>query len=264
MLASTVRIWTLIFHTAVRDVRKQHGNALMSLFINIFQTIIFVGAFFAMFAILGVRSAGLRGDFMMYIWSGVFLFLVFNKSMTSVYGSEGPASPMMNHANMNTMIAICAAALSALYIQVLSISVILLAYHIGWHKVEFQDFGGALKVLLMTWVTGVAIGMMFLALKPWAPNMTKMVMTIYSRINMFASGKMFVANTLPTALLVMFTWNPLFHLIDQMRGYIFINYTPRNTNLEYPFWVTMACLAIGLMGEFYTRNRASISWSARG
>ncbi|MDJ0995088.1 MAG: ABC transporter permease [Dinoroseobacter sp.] len=263
VLAPIARTWSLIFHAAVREVRKEHGNALMSIFINILQAIIFVSVFFVMFAVMGIAGAGIRGDFLMYILSGVFLFLVFNKTMTAVFMSEGPASPMMKHANMNTMIAICAAAVSTFYIQLLSIVVILLFYHIGWNQVEIDNLNGAVKVFILTWLSGVAVGMMFLGLKPWAPTATRMIMTIYSRVNMFASGKMFVANGLPSMMLVLFTWNPLFHLIDQMRGYIFINYTPRNTNLDYPIWVTLACLAIGLLGEYYTRNRASLSWSAR-
>jgi hypothetical protein len=28
--------------------------------------------------------------------------------------------------------------------------------------------------------------------------------------------------------------------------------------------VTLVCLMIGLIGEYYTRRRASLSWSARG
>jgi ABC-type polysaccharide/polyol phosphate export permease len=51
---------------------------------------------------------------------------------------------------------------------------------------------------------------------------------------MIASGKMFVANTLPPAMLAMFDWNPLFHIIDQCRGFVFNNYFPRNSNWEYP------------------------------
>ena len=79
---------------------------------------------------------------------------------------------------------------------------------------------------------------------------------------MIASGKMFVANTMPTFLLSMFDWNPLFHIIDQTRGFVFINYVPRNSNLEYPFYFTLAMLMIGLMAEFVTRNSVSLSWSA--
>jgi len=263
MLAGGLRIWSLIYHSTVRACRQGHRNALMNLMVNIFQTVVFVAVFYMMFAIMGMRSAGLRGDFMMYILSGVFLFMVFNKSMMGVYQAEGPTSQMMKHANMNPIIAICAAALSALYFQTLSVALILFAYHIGWHKVEIDNFGGVLLTYLMTWATGAALGMMFLALKPWLPTTTQMMVMIYARVNMIASGKMFVANTLPGFVLVMFSWNPLFHLIDQARGFIFINYSPRFSNLEYPFWVMMTCLAIGLMGEFYTRKRASVSWQAR-
>jgi hypothetical protein len=31
------------------------------------------------------------------------------------------------------------------------------------------------------------------------------------------------ANTMPYFMLAMFDWNPLFHLIDQARGFTFIN-----------------------------------------
>ena len=64
-------------------------------------------------------------------------------------------------------------------------------------------------------------------------------------------------------MLNMFDWNPLFHCIDQARSYIFINYFPHNSNWEYPLWVGLVLLMIGLMGEFYTRRHASLSWQAR-
>jgi ABC-type polysaccharide/polyol phosphate export permease len=80
---------------------------------------------------------------------------------------------------------------------------------------------------------------------------------------MIASGKMFLANSLPGYMLAMFDWNPLFHSIDQARGFAFINYNPRYSSWEYPLWVGLVLLMIGLMGEFYTRRHASISWNAR-
>jgi len=79
---------------------------------------------------------------------------------------------------------------------------------------------------------------------------------------MVASGKMFVANMLPGSMLVMFDWNPLFHAIDQARGAVFINYTPRFTDPDFPLWFGVAFLALGLMAEFFTRKHASASWDA--
>jgi ABC-type polysaccharide/polyol phosphate export permease len=118
-------------------------------------------------------------------------------------------------------------------------------------------------MVLLAWFTGLALGVVFLALKPWFPTFVSITSTIYQRANMIASGKMFVANTLPSFMVSMFDWNPLFHCIDQSRGYVFINYAPRNSSLEYPIWFGIIFLMIGLMGEFYTRRHASLSWSAR-
>jgi ABC-type polysaccharide/polyol phosphate export permease len=118
-------------------------------------------------------------------------------------------------------------------------------------------------MLLVAWYTGLSLGVVLLALKPWFPTVVSVFTTIYQRVNMIASGKMFVANTLPAFMLAMFDWNPLFHAIDQARGYMFINYTPRYSSWEYAVIVGTVLLMIGLMGEFYTRRHASVSWSAR-
>jgi ABC-type polysaccharide/polyol phosphate export permease len=85
---------------------------------------------------------------------------------------------------------------------------------------------------------------------------------VYQRVNMFASGKFFVANMIPSFILPWFAWNPLFHLIDQERGFLFINYSPHRTMLFYPLWFAIAALMVGLLINFTTRKYESISWSA--
>jgi ABC-type polysaccharide/polyol phosphate export permease len=79
---------------------------------------------------------------------------------------------------------------------------------------------------------------------------------------MIASGKMFVANTLPSSVLALFDWNPLFHAIDQARGFTFINYNPLFTSVSYPLMISMILVLIGLMLEFYARRNASASHDA--
>ncbi len=258
-----LNIAELIYHSIVRSVRKTHNNAFMAIGMNIMQAIIFVMAFYIMFSILGLRGTAIRGDFLIYIMSGIFLYMTHTKSMGAVLGSEGPASPMMQHAPMNTVIAITSAALGALYIQVLSLLLILFVYHVAFTPFEIEQPFQAFGMLLLAWFTGAALGLVLLALKPWLPGFVSLFSTIYQRANMIASGKMFVANTLPGFMLAMFDWNPLFHTIDQSRGFVFINYNPRYSSWEYPLLIGVILLMIGLMGEFYTRRHASLSWSAR-
>ena len=259
---SALTILELIYHATVRSVRKTHGNAIIGLAMSIVQTVILVAVFYVMFSILGLRGTAIRGDFLLYIMSGIFLFLTHNKAVSAVMGSEGPTSPMMNHAPMNTTIAIASAAIGTLYIQVLALFVVLFVYHVAFTPIEILYPIPAFGMVLLAWFSGCAVGMVFLALKPWMPGFVALASQIYTRANMVASGKMFVANTLPSYMLAMFDWNPLFHCIDQARGFVFINYNPHFSSVEYPLFLSIALIMIGLMGEFYTRRHASLSWSA--
>ncbi len=238
---ATIAILELIFHNAAHHVRKQHRHAVFALVISIMQSVTTIAVFFIMFSILGIRGATIRGDFLLYIMSGVFMFFTHVKAITAVYASEGPASPMMQHRPMTTAIAIASAALSALYVQTLTVIIILSIYHLGWGPITIYNPAGALGMLILAWFSGVAIGMLY----------------------MIASGKMFVANAMPGYMVALFIWNPLFHIIDQTRGFVFINYNPHYSSISYPIYASLAILMVGLMGEFYTRKHASASWGAR-
>ncbi len=262
-LGSALTLFELVFHSIVRDVRKSHNNAFIAIGMNMLQTIIFIAVFYVMFTVLGLRGMALRGDFLLFVMSGVFLFMCHIKAVGALVGAEGPSSPMMQHAPMNTAISILAAAFSSLYIQILVMFVILFIYHVAHTPVYIYDPVSTFLMVVLAWFTGCAVGLIFLVIKPWFPTTIMVISAVYQRANMVASGKMFVANTLPGFMLNMFDWNPLFHAIDQSRGYAFINYNPQHTSWEYAFWVGVVLVMIGLMGEFYTRQHVSASWDAR-
>jgi ABC-type polysaccharide/polyol phosphate export permease len=252
----------LIYHSTVRFVRKSHRNAAVGLLVNILQTVIFIATFYVMFTVLGITGNAIRGDFLLYLMSGIFLFMLHIKAVSAVVRAEGPTSAMMQHAPLNTTVTMAAAALGALYLQLLALFVILVVYHVAWTPIVIDQPLGALGMLLLAWFSGVAVGVCFAALKPWFPEFTTLAASVWSRANMIASGKMFVANTLPGFLLAFFDWNPLFHAIDQARGYIFLNYNPHFSSWGYALWVSIVLLVLGLMGESYTRRHASLSWGA--
>ena len=252
----------LIYHSIVRNIRKEHRNALIGLLMNMLQTVIFVGAFYFMFTVLGLKRTAIRGDFLLYIMSGIFLFMTHTKAMGAVLGAEGPASAMVKHAPMNTIVAIASSAIAALYTQILSMSVVLYLYHVIFGPITILDPIGAMAMVILAWFTGSAVGVVFLSIKPWFPGFVQIASSIFSRANMIASGKMFVANSLPSHMLAMFDWNPLFHCIDQARGFVFLNYNPHYSSISYPLKVAIVLIMIGLMLEFFTRKHASASWDA--
>ena len=262
-ISGTLAFLEQVYFGTVRSMRKSSGrNAVLGLIGSMAQTVVFVMAFYFMFQLMGVRTSPIKGDYMLYIISGIAMFMTHNTAVQAVAGAEGPTSGMMQHAPMNTMIAVCSAALQSLYQQTITIGTILLIYHLAINPVDIFNPIGLAGVFLLSWFTGVAIGMVFLALTPWHPPLTKILLMVYRRVNMLASGKMFVANTLPSFMLAMFDWNPLFHCVDQARGMMFINYSPMHSNLSYPLKVALVAVVLGLMGEFFTRKRASMSWGS--
>jgi ABC-type polysaccharide/polyol phosphate export permease len=261
-LRAAGRTLDLIYHNTVRSVRRGHANALMGLIGNIFQTLTFIAVFYVLANILGMRGAAIRGDYILYLMTGIFTYMTNTKTMGAVAGAEGPASAMMQHAPMTTAVVIASAALAALYTQVLSMVAILGVYHLAVAPLEIENPIGVAAMVLLAWFSGACVGLVVLSVKPWLPGLTGVATSIYSRANLIFSGKMFVANQLSYHLLKFFDWNPLFHIIDQARGFAFINYTPHNSTIMYPVYVSLALLMIGLMGEFYSRRHVSMSWFA--
>lgn len=253
----------VIFHVSVRNLRKTNGNAVLGLVLSILQALLMVLIMYLVFSLFGLRKTAIRGDFMLYVMSGVFMFMTHVKALGAVSNAEGPTSPMMMHAPMNTIISISATAIASLYQQVLAAAVILFFYHALVNPITIDNPTGMMGMFLLSWFSGVGIGMIFMAAKPWQPETVAIVTRLYQRANMIASGKMLMANATPANIRAMFDWNPLFHTIDQNRGFIFLNYEPRYTSIEYPLYVALTCMMIGLMAEYFTRQHASASWGKR-
>ena len=127
--------------------------------------VIMVLAFYLLFTVLGLKAAKVRGDFLLFMMSGIFLYLTHIKAMGAVAGADGPASPMMQHAPMNTAISIASGALGALYIQVLSLILVLFVYHTVFVPITIYQPVYAMGMVLVAWFTGCAVGMVLLALR---------------------------------------------------------------------------------------------------
>ncbi|MEM7722180.1 MAG: ABC transporter permease [Pseudomonadota bacterium] len=254
---------SLVFYGAARKVRSGHNNAIVAILLSMAQGVLFLAVFYLMFTILGQRGMAIRGNYLLYLLTGIFAYLTHIQSVSAVMGAENATSPMMQHAPMNTLVSILSAALSTLYIKVISLGIILFFIHTLFEPISFQYWPGALGMFLLSWASGCTVGLVFMALAPWRPELINIIKMVYIRANMIASGKMFVANMLPSALVALFDWNPLFHIIDQARGFTFVNYAPHYSNWQYPVYAALVLLVIGMMGENYTRKHISASWSAK-
>lgn len=262
--ASAIGMLELIHLSIVRAQREKHKNAVVGFVVELFQTVAMLLIFMLLFSFLGLRGSAIRGDFVLFMMSGIFLYRTHIKSVDATFSAAESTSGMLLHAPLNTIVLLVAGALSMLYKQLLTALTLLFIYHAAITPITIDKPVGTLAMFLLTWLSGCTLGVVFYAVKPWWPRGVGMVKTVYQRMNMVASGKMFVANAMPGFVLQWFTWNPLFHTIDQTRGYVFINYNPHYSSGLYPLYFSLVAVTIGLLVEFFTRRRASISWRTQG
>lgn len=252
----------LIHSQTVYNLRTEHRNAVAGLLITILQACLMVLGFFAFYLLIGVRTSPIRGDFALFLMSGIIPFMAHIRAANGIANSYNVGGNLTKHEPLNSVIIVAASALSSLYQQLLSTLVIVALYHMAINPIEFESWAGCLMMFLLSWFSGISVGLLFLGIRPWAPKAMAIITPLYMRVMMIASGKMFVANMLPPSFLRWVDWNPLFHCIDQLRGFLFINYTPHNSSPTYPIWFSFVFLVLAMLINFTTRKYESVSWNA--
>ena len=170
------RFLEVVYHATVYNVRKTDKNAIVGLLKSCLQAAIMLVIFYVMLSLLGGKAMAVRGDYFLFLLSGILLFMTHIKSIKAIAGAEGPNSPMMQHAPMNSLVAIFGAALSTLYQQVLSTFVVLTIYHLVMAPVQIEEPVKAFGMFLLAWYSGVGVGWCFLALRPYAPGFINIIM----------------------------------------------------------------------------------------
>lgn len=262
-LSSIWRYCSLVYHSAVKDVRAGHRNAIMGLVLDMIQALTMVVFFCLFIQILGMRSVAVRGNFVLFVMTGVFFYITHIKALGKIKGAADPRNAMLKHAPVTTLMNIGAAALSSLYIAFMSMVIITFLAHVVVEPVTFYNLKIVMLCFFLAWFSGVAVGLLFMGLSIFFPSAMTVVTTAYQRMNMIFSGKMMLASQMPSFMLPMFMWNPLFHTIDQARGATFINYEAKVTSISYVVWVSFTLIVLGFMLEHWGRKYASESWHTR-
>ncbi len=262
LLIEGINFLDLVYHSMVREVRLISGTSGLGLLLAVFKTLTMVAAFYAMFAVIGLRGSVIRGDMVLFLISGILLFLVHNAAIGKTLQAGSSTSPIMQHAPMTPALMILAKTMADFYMFVLSTLIIVAGLFVFKDNLEIYDPIGLILPFILAWASGVAIGLLFLMIKPLMPNLLEAISKFYMRANMVTSGKFFVANMLPLSVLPFFAWNPLFHTIDQARGAMFVNYVPNKTSIEYPIYFVLIGVLVGMMGEFWIRKTVSKSKAA--
>ena len=234
-------LWVLV----VRGLRESGGGGILGFLKGILMALAFCLIFYFIMTFFRLTSLAVRGDIMVFILIGVGFFFAMKFALVAAMGAVKKSGPLANHPHLSPLLFVYADSIGAFYNWFLAIVVIFFGNALYTGKMELDEPIMFFPIFFLTWLTGVALGMIvgfLLAYFSWAMLLKRAMF----KIMFFTSGKFTNANVLPGEMLAIMKWNPLFHLIDQMREAAFENYTAHHTNMVYP---VICCFVLLLLGH---------------
>lgn len=258
MFMGSLEFLELVYQSVVREVRTQSGNATFGILKEVGNIGVFMAMFYVFFTFMG-RSIAIRGDFMMFLLTGIVLMLTHMKAISSVRSASNATSSIMQHAPMTVILSIISNAFAGLYLQLVAAIIVVAVLWVFGMDLYVSNPPGLVLPVFFSWASGIGVGMIFMMITPLAPGFMKVFSRLYMRAQMVTSGKFIPAAYMPAAMIPFFDWNPIFHCIDQARLATFVNYNKEVSNMNYAIWFTVVTILIGLMGEFWARQNLSKS-----
>lgn len=245
----------LIWALTVRALREASGGAMLGVMRGILMAAAFCFAFYIFMTFFGLGGLTVRGDMMVFILIGVGFFFMMKFTMIAAMQAMQKSWNLSQHPHLSPVIFVYAESLAVLYNWTIAIMVIYLANGLVKGSFDLQDPIMFFPTFLLCWLIGVGVGMV-LGFLLFYFSWFMMVKRILFKLMFFTSGKFTNANLIPGDMLPIFLWNPLFHLIDQMRDAAFVNYTAHHTNMLYPLIVSFLFLVTGhILHDYMLRNR---------
>ena len=245
----------LIWALTVRALREASGGAMLGVLRGIVMAAAFCVAFYFVMNFFGLGGLTVRGDMMVFILIGVGFFFMMKFTMIAAMQAMQKSWGLSAHPHLSPVIFVYAESLAVLYNWTIAISVIYLANGLIKGSFDLQQPIMFFPTFFLCWLIGVGVGMVIGFLLFYF-SWFMMVKRILFKLMFFTSGKFTNANLIPNDMLLIFLWNPLFHLIDQMRDAAFVNYTAHHTNMYYPLFVSFMFLLIGhILHDYMLRNR---------
>ena len=248
-------IWALV----VRNLREASGGAAIGFLKGVGMALAFCMIFYVIMKFFGLGGLTVRGDMMVFILIGVGFFFAMKFTMMASMKAMQSSWQMAAHPHLSPILFVYADSLATFYNWFLAIVVIFIGNSLVTGHIELETPILFFPIFFLTWLTGVGVGMILgflLFYFPWAMLLKRVLF----KLMFFTSGKFTNANVLPGEMLAIMKWNPLFHLIDQMRDAAFVNYTAHHTNMIYPTLFCFVLLFIGhLLYDYMLRRRNVMS-----
>jgi capsular polysaccharide transport system permease protein len=253
-LAGAVLVQARVVRALVlREIQARYGRGDIGYLWALVEPLMLLGVFLLLFTFTGRRShAGM--ELVPFLGTGIIVFLSLRDMVRAVSSAVEANRGLLLYPQVTPFDAIVARSV----LQVATFLVVFLvitggAVLLGYASLPADPFG-VLVALLAAAGLGVALGLLQQALTMLLPILDHAQRVLW-RVLMFTSCVFFTMKDLPIAAQEATAYNPIAHVIEQLRAAYFIAYETPIDGYGYVLAWILAASTFGLLMERSTRDR---------
>lgn len=193
-----------------------------------------------------IRHPSLGTSFILFYATGFMPFSVYQSIQNTVSRALNFSRPLLMYPSVTWLDALVARAALNILTGVM-VSYLLLGGIVLFGKTNAViDIGPVILAMFMTALLGVGIGALNCLLIGMFPAW-EIVWSIISRPLFLASGVMFLFEDLPRSVQTFLWYNPLLHIVGEMRRGFYPMYSPQYVSPAYVILLSLGLLAFSLV-----------------
>lgn len=198
--------------------------------------------------------------FPLFFASGILTFLFFQSSVTQCLQAVESNMALLNYKIVKPSDAVVSRLLLEFLIYSSSGGIIISGLYYFGFTFEVNSILGLLAVLACLTLFTLGICLLTAVLGPLVHE-SKKVVPIVLRPVFFLSGIFFTIDSLPPSVAQVLLWNPMLHVTELTREYLFIGSQSRHGSLSYLAICSLISLFLGL--SVYRLNRVRLATSGQ-
>jgi len=237
----------------MREIKTRFGTDRLGYFWAVAEPVAQASLMAIIFTLLGRASiAGI--PIALFLFSGILPFKFFGKLIPQIGAAIDANKALFTYRQVTAIDPI----ITRIMIETVTFIVVYLLILAGMAWLGFDVLPNDLLALLaacfLLLVLAVGLGLLLCTAVTYWPDSAKLFAMIMTPM-FFISGILYCATMIPEQYWYLFSWNPIFHLIELSRDAYFASYTTPIGDWYFVGFVALTSLSLGLMTFRINRHR---------
>ncbi len=247
----------VVLAVLLREMQTRFGRNRLGYLWALFEPIIHVSAFVAVFAALG-RSAPLGGNLPLFLVTGVTPWLLFSHTLDRTMRAVDGNRALLTFPHVMPLDLIIARSVLEAMTKIAVFAILCWGCYLAFGAFSVERPLEVLAALSCLALIGAGLGMIAAAISTVWPTFERLFPAL-KRPLYFTSGVFFLADRLPPQARAWLAGNPLLHAVEWLRSAFFVDFESSFVERPYPLAFGLVALFLGLVAERLSRMRVRLA-----